>query len=348
MKDKVVIAIDAMGGENSPNKNIEGLNLFFKKNRGKKDYFFKLYGDEKKIKEELKKYKILKENIKIFNTFTVVSDEETPLTAIKNSKNSSMWKTINSQIEDDSDISLSAGNTGVLFVISKMLLKTIEGVSKPALAGIWPSKKGASVVLDLGANIECDENNLVDFSEMGSALYKSLFNKDTPKVGLLNIGSEEIKGTENLKKAYLKLKEISNYGDFQFNGYIEGNKMFDGDSNVIVADGFSGNIALKTAEGTAKFLTDSLKESLTENLISKFSLIFSYFSLKKFKKKLDPRKYNGAIFLGLKGPVVKSHGSTDAIGFYHSIDLCYRIIKGDLINKIKKNLSHIDVKRQKN
>ena len=315
MKDKVVIAIDAMGGENSPNKNIEGLNLFLKKNRDKKDYFFKLYGDEKKIKEELKKYKILKENIKIFNTFTVVSDEETPLTAIKNSKNSSMWKTINSQIEDDSDISLSAGNTGVLFVISKMLLKTIEGVSKPALAGIWPSKKGASVVLDLGANIECDENNLVDFSEMGSALYKSLFNKDTPKVGLLNIGSEEIKGTENLKKAYLKLKEISNYGDFQFNGYIEGNKMFDGDSNVIVADGFSGNIALKTAEGTAKFLTDSLKESLTENLISKFSLIFSYFSLKKFKKKLDPRKYNGAIFLGLKGPVVKSHGSTDAIGF---------------------------------
>ena len=124
--------------------------------------------------------------------------------------------------------------------------------------------------------------------------------------------------------------------------------MFDGDSNVIVADGFSGNIALKTAEGTAKFLTDSLKESLTENLISKFSLIFSYFSLKKFKKKLDPRKYNGAIFLGLKGPVVKSHGSTDAIGFYHSIDLCYRIIKGDLINKIKKNLSHIDVKREKN
>ncbi len=348
MKDKVVIAIDAMGGENSPNKNIEGLDLFFKKNRNKKDYFFKLYGDEEKIKEELKKYKIPKENIKIFNTFTVVSDEDTPLTAIKNSKNSSMWKTINSQVEDDSDISLSAGNTGVLFVISKMLLKTIEGVSKPALAGIWPSKKGASVVLDLGANIECDENNLVDFSEMGSALYKSLFNKEIPKVGLLNIGSEEIKGTENLKKAYLKLKEISNYGDFQFNGYIEGNKMFEGDSNVIVADGFSGNIALKTAEGTAKFLTDSLKESLTENLMSKFSLIFSYFSLKKFKKKLDPRKYNGAIFLGLKGPVVKSHGSTDAVGFYHSIDLCYRIIKGDLINKIKKNLSHIDVKREKN
>ena len=179
---------------------------------------------------------------------------------------------------------------------------------------------------------------------MGSALYKSLYQKDIPKVGLLNIGSEEIKGTESIKKAFSKLKDISKYGDFQFNGYIEGNKIFDGDSNVVVTDGFSGNIALKTAEGTAKFLTDSLKDSLSENLLSKFSLIFSYFSLKKFKKKLDPRKYNGAIFLGLKGPVVKSHSSTDSVGFYHSIDLCYRIIKGDLIKQIKNNLEHINVK----
>ncbi len=344
MKDKIIIAIDAMGGENAPSKNIEGIKLFINKNKNLKDYFFNIYGDENLIKNELNKFKIDPTNIKIFNTPSVVSDEETPLTAIKKSKNSSMWKSINSQIEDNSHITLSAGNTGVLFVISKMLLKTIEGVSKPALAGIWPTKKGVSVVLDLGANIECDENNLVDFSEMGSALYKSLYQKDIPKVGLLNIGSEEIKGTESIKKAFSKLKDISKYGDFQFNGYIEGNKIFDGDSNVVVTDGFSGNIALKTAEGTAKFLTDSLKDSLSENLLSKFSLIFSYFSLKKFKNKLDPRKYNGAIFLGLKGPVVKSHSSTDSVGFYHSIDLCYRIIKGDLIKQIKNNLEHINVK----
>ena len=164
-------------------------------------------------------------------------------------------------------------------------------------------------------------------------------------MALLNIGSEEIKGTENLKKAYTKLKEISKFGDFEFNGYIEGNEVFDGNSNVIIADGFTGNIALKTAEGTAKFLTESLKKSLNENVLTKISLLFSYFSLKKFKNKLDPRKYNGAIFLGLKGPVVKSHGSTDSIGFYHSIDLCYRIIKGDLMNKIKNNLTHIDAKQ---
>jgi len=172
-----------------------------------------------------------------------------------------------------------------------------------------------------------------------------LFPDDVAKVALLNIGSEEIKGTETLKKAYTKLKDISAYSDFEFNGFIEGNKITDGASNVIVTDGFTGNIALKTAEGTAKFITDSLKESLTETVLSKISIIFSYFALKKFKSKLDPRKFNGAIFLGLKGPVVKSHGSTDAVGFYHSIDLCYRIIKGDLMNKIKSNLSHASDKR---
>jgi glycerol-3-phosphate acyltransferase PlsX len=340
MNKKIIIAIDAMGGENSPAKNIEGISIFLNKNKKKNDIFFNIYGDESLIVNELEKHKISKEFYKIFNCSTVVSNEETPLTAIKNSKDSSMWNAISSQTEQNSNITLSAGNTGVLFVISRMLLKTIDSVSKPALAGLWPNKKNMNVVLDLGANVECDDSNLVDFSEMGAALYKALFPEDLPKVALLNIGSEEIKGTENLKKAYTKLKEISKLGDFQFDGFIEGNKITNGDSNVIVTDGFTGNIALKTAEGTAKFITDALKMSLKETLLSKFSILFSYFALKKFKSKLDPRKFNGAIFLGLKGPVVKSHGSTDAVGFYHSIDLCYRIIKGDLMSKIKNNLSH--------
>ena len=313
----------------------------------KNDVFFNLFVDENLIKKELVKHKIPIDKYKIFSTTTVVSDEETPLTAIKNSKESSMWNSINSQILSNSNITLSAGNTGVLFVISRMLLKTIEHVSKPALAGLWPNEKSMNVVLDLGANIECDEKNLIDFSEMGAALHKALFPDETPKVALLNIGSEEIKGTETLKKAYTKLKEISTYGDFEFKGFIEGNKITKGEANVIVTDGFTGNIALKTAEGTAKFIIDSLKQSLTSTILSKFSIIFSYFALKKFKAKLDPRKFNGAIFLGLKGPVVKSHGSTDAFGFYHSIDLCYRIIKGDLMNKIKNNLSHINEDNKK-
>ena len=344
MTKKITIAIDAMGGENAPKKNIEGLNIFLNRNKSNNDFMIHLYGDQKILDLELSRLNISKDNVKVIHADSVVSDEETPLTAIKNSKNTSMWNSIKAQVDGEADISLSAGNTGVLFVISKMILKMMNKVSKPALAGLWPSKKGMSVVLDLGANIECDEKNLIDFAEMGAALYKSIFPNQKPYVSLLNIGSEEIKGTEVLKKTYLKLKNLSDEKNFLFNGYIEGNKLMDGDSNVIVTDGFTGNVALKTAEGTAKFVVDSLKQSLSENIFSKLSIIFSYFSLKKFKSKLDPSKYNGAIFLGLNGPVVKSHGSIDSIGFYYSIDLCYKIIKGNLMDQIKNNLDHLDVK----
>ena len=342
MNKKITIAIDAMGGENSPDKILKAVSLFNKKNILKDDYVLNLFGDEKLIKSKLNDAKISNNKIIITHTESVISDEDSPLTAIKNSKNTSMWNCIQSQINGNSDISLSAGNTGVLLVISRMILKMMNKVNKPALAGLWPNEKGMNVVLDLGANIECSEDNLVDFAELGSALYKSIFPEDKPIVSLLNIGSEEIKGTETLKNAFKKLSSLSSENNFKFNGYIEGNKIMSGDSNVIVTDGFTGNIALKTAEGTAKFITDNLKKSLTENFLSKLSLIFSYFSLSKFKKKLDPRKYNGAIFLGLNGPVVKSHGGTDYIGFYHSIDLCYKIVKGNLMLQIKKNLNHLN------
>ena len=342
MNKKITIAIDAMGGENSPDKILKAVSLFNKKNISKDDYVLNLFGDEKLIKSKLNDAKISNNKIIITHTESVISDEDSPLTAIKNSKNTSMWNCIQSQINGNSDISLSAGNTGVLLVISRMILKMMNKVNRPALAGLWPNEKGMNVVLDLGANIECSEDNLVDFAELGSALYKSIFPEDKPIVSLLNIGSEEIKGTEILKNAFKKLSSLSSENNFKFNGYIEGNKIMSGDSNVIVTDGFTGNIALKTAEGTAKFITDNLKKSLTENFLSKLSLIFSYFSLSKFKKKLDPRKYNGAIFLGLNGPVVKSHGGTDYIGFYHSIDLCYKIVKGNLMLQIKKNLNHLN------
>jgi len=340
MVKKITIAIDAMGGDNSPDKTIHGVGIFLKKNYKNNDFLINLFGDEKKIREKLNLYKISSELIKITHTDSVVSDEETPLTAVKNSKNTSMWNCIKSQIEGNADISLSAGNTGVLLVVSRMILKMMDKVSKPALAGLWPSQESLNVVLDLGANIECSENNLIEFAELGSALYKSLFPKNKPVVSLLNVGSEEIKGTEILKNTYKKLKNLNN-NNFIFNGYIEGHKIMSGNSNVIITDGFTGNIALKTAEGTAKFITDNLKKSLTKNFFSKISLIFSYFSLKQFKNKLDPRKYNGAIFLGLNGPVVKSHGGTDSLGFYYSIDLCYKIVKGNLMKEVKTNLNHL-------
>ncbi len=340
MSKKISIAIDAMGGDNSPDKTIEGIKIFLDKNKNNNDFLLNIFGKEKEINDHIKKHNIKSNSINIINSDKVVSDEETPLTAIKNSKNTSMWNCIQHQLEGKSQISLSAGNTGVLLVISRMILKMMNEVSKPALAGLWPSKEGMSVVLDLGANIDCNEQNLVDFAEIGSALFRSLFPSQKPKVSLLNVGSEEIKGTDILKATSKRLKDLSSEDNFIYNGYIEGNNIMTGDSNVIITDGFTGNIALKTAEGTAKFITNNLKKSLTENLMTRISLIFSYFSLKKFKEKLDPRKYNGAIFLGLNGPVVKSHGGIDSIGFYHSIDLCYKIIKGDLMTQIKNNLKH--------
>ena len=341
MSKKISIAIDAMGGDNSPDKTIEGIKFFLDKNLNKKDFVLNIFGKKKEINEKFKKYRISdNDQINIINTDQVVSNEETPLTAIKNSKDTSMWNCINHQLQGKSDISLSAGNTGVLLVISRMILKMLDGVNSPALAALWPSKKNNNIVLDLGANIECNETNLIDFSELGAALYKSLYPDEIPKVSLLNVGSEEIKGTEILKMANKELQELSSNENFIYNGFIEGSEITNGESNVIVTDGFTGNIALKTAEGTAKFVINSLKESLTENIMSKISILFSYFSLKKFKDKLDPRKYNGAIFLGLNGPVVKSHGGTDSIGFYYSIDLCYKIVKGNLMSEIKKNLNH--------
>ena len=340
MLDKVKISIDVMGGDNSPYKTLEGLNLFAKRNQNINDYIFYLFGDETIINQKLSNFKYLENNYKIFDTKIVVSNELSAMSSIKKGKNSSMWKAIQSQIDLSADVTLSAGNTGVLLVMSKMILKTLQNVDKPALAGLWPNENNMNIVLDLGANVECSEKNLIDFSEMGSALFKSLFPNEKAKLSLLNIGSEEIKGTGILKSTYAKLKQLDQFGDFEFCGYIEGNHITKGDVNVIVTDGFTGNIALKTAEGTADFLTKNLKKALSENLFSKLSAVFSYFSLKRFKDRLDPRKYNGAIFLGLTGPVVKSHGGTDGLGFSYSVELCYKIAKGKLMDKIKSNLSH--------
>ena len=339
MTKKINIAIDAMGGDNSPDKIIEGIKFFLEENKSEDDFVLNIFGNENTILDCLKKYNINSESIKIINSNKTVSNSETPLTAIKNAKETSMWNCIKHQLDGGSDISLSAGNTGVLLVLSKMILKTMDQISKPALAGLWPNHKGMNIVLDLGANIECSDQNLVEFAKLGSALFKSLYVNEQPKVSLLNVGTEEVKGTEIIKLASNKLRILSNNENFIYNGYIEGNDIMSGNSNVIVTDGFTGNIALKTAEGTAKFIISDLKNALTKSFWNKLSLIFSYFSLKRFKEKLDPRKYNGAILLGLNGPVVKSHGGTDSRGFYYSINLCYKIVKGNLMQQIKKNLN---------
>ena len=339
MLEKVKISIDVMGGDNSPYKTLEGLNLFAKRNQNINDYIFYLFGDETIINQKLSNFKYLENNYKIFDTKIVVSNELSAMSSIKKGKNSSMWKAIQSQIDLSADVTLSAGNTGVLLVMSKMILKTLENVDKPALAGLWPNENNMNIVLDLGANVECSEKNLIDFSEMGSALFKSLFPNEKAKLSLLNIGSEEIKGTGILKSAYAKLKQLDQLGDFEFRGYIEGNNITKGDTNIIVTDGFTGNIALKTAEGTANFITSELKIAMSTTLLGKISSLINFKNIKKFKQKLDPRLYNGAILLGLDKPVIKSHGSTDAVGFANSLKVCEKIIKGHLIDKIKENIN---------
>ena len=249
-----------------------------------------------------------------------------------------MWLTIDSVKSKKSDIAVSAGNTGALFVIAKLNLKMIENIDKPALSGLWPNKKGMSVVLDLGANIECSEKNLKDFSIMGSALHKSLFPNDACKVALLNIGSEELKGNAIIKNTYQDLSKLKN-SLFDFDGYIEGNHIMNGEVNVIVTDGFTGNVALKTAEGTANFITSELKKALTGSFLGKLSSFVNLKNINKFKNKLDPRLYNGAILLGLDSPVVKSHGGTDFIGFANALSVCEKIVKNRLIEKIKNNIN---------
>ena len=334
MDKKTIIAVDAMGGENSPDKILHGISLSLKDN---KNIYFKLFGNKSQIEEKINKYKNIKNFCEIIHADQSIKDDESPLVAAKKNNATSMWKAIESQKNEGADITLSAGNTGALLVLSRLILKMINNVEKPALAGLWPNRMGMNIVLDLGANIECNEKNLVDFSKMGSALHKALYPTLEPKVALLNVGLEEIKGNDVVKNAY-QLLQKTNSEKFEFNGYIEGNHIMDGDSNVIVTDGFTGNIALKTAEGTANFITKELKKSFTSNFFSKISMLASYKSLKEFKKKLDPRNYNGAIFLGVNGPVVKSHGSIDSIGFAQSINMCNKIVKGNLVGKIKTNL----------
>ena len=334
MNKPIVIAIDAMGGDNAPKKIIDGIELYQQKN---KNIFYKLFGDKNSINNSLKNKKINKQSYEIFHTDNNIKGEDSPLAAAKRGKNTSMWMCIESVKNKSSDIVLSAGNTGALFVIAKLNLEMIEKIDKPALSGLWPNKSGMNIVLDLGANIECNEKNLKDFSIMGAALHKSLFPNEVSKVALLNIGSEELKGNTVIKNSYQELSNLKTQL-FEFKGYIEGNDIMSGKVNVIIADGFTGNIALKTAEGTANFISSELKKALTGSIIGKISSLLNLRNINKFKKKLDPRLYNGAILLGLNSPVVKSHGGTDYIGFANAISVCEKIIKGRLIEKIKENI----------
>ena len=335
MTKPIIIAVDAMGGDNAPQKVLDGIELHHNKTE---NIFYNIFGDKESINSTLKHKKIDTNKFEIIHTDKKIMGEDSALTAAKRGKDTSMWLAIESVKNKTSDIVLSAGNTGALFVIAKLNLEMINNIDKPALSGLWPNKKGINVVLDLGANIECNEKNLKDFSIMGAALHKSLYPYETTKLALLNIGSEELKGNAIIKNTFQDLQKNINKL-YEFKGYIEGNHIMDGDVNVIVTDGFTGNVALKTAEGTANFITSEIKKALTGNFLGKFSSFLNIKNINKFKNKLDPRSYNGAILLGLNSPVVKSHGGTDYIGFANALSVCEKIVKNKLIDKIKDNIS---------
>ena len=334
MNKLIKIAVDAMGGDGSPKKVIDGIYHHYKKN---KNSFYQIFGNKEKILHHIKA-DLPSSSFDIIHTMDIVKGTDSPLEGAKRGKKTSMWLAIQSVKEKKSDVVISAGNTGALLVISKLNLTMIENIDKPALSALWPNKKGMSVVLDLGANIECSPKNLIDFSIMGSSLFKSLYPEVSAKVALLNIGSEELKGNEVIKETYQQLSQRDNH-DFEFKGYIEGNQLMNGDVNVIVADGFTGNVALKTAEGTANFITSELKEAMTGSIIGKISSLLNISNLNKFKARLDPRLYNGAIFIGLDSPVIKSHGGTDYVGFSNSLSVCTRVVSGNLIEKIRNNIN---------
>ena len=334
MNKVIKIAVDAMGGDGSPKKVIDGIAHHYQNN---KNTFYKIFGNSEEIEILIPK-NLDKDAFEIIHTTEIVEGTDSPLGAAKRGKNTSMWLAIDSVKNKNADVVISAGNTGALLVIAKLNLKMIDNIDKPALSALWPNKIGMSVVLDLGANIECNDKNLIDFAFMGSALFNSLYPKEKPKVALLNIGSEEIKGNEVIKNTYQKLNQIEN-SDYEFKGYIEGNQLMNGDVNVIIADGFTGNVALKTAEGTANFITSELKKAMTSTIMGKISTLLNFGNLQKFKKRLDPRLYNGAIFIGLDSPVIKSHGGTDYIGFSNSLSVCTKIIEGDLVEKIKNYIN---------
>ena len=336
MSDPLIISIDAMGGDHAPEAIIEGVAHVAKSDPS---VFFFLYGDETKITPLIKQFGLKPDRYKIHHTTQVVKADDKPSAAIRGGRESSMWKAIMSVRNGYANAVVSAGNTGALMAMSKICLGTLAGIDRPAIAAIMPSSTGRVVALDLGANAECNSQNLVEFAVMGHVLYHVLFDVEKPSIGLLNIGSEETKGREEIREAAGMLK---GFGDkINFYGFVEGNDIGLGTTQVVVSDGFSGNVALKTLEGTAKFIGRSLKQVFKKSILAKLGLIFVAPSLLKLKKEFDPRRYNGAMFLGLNGISVKSHGGADAFSFACAVESAIRMSRNKLCDKIKDELSNL-------
>ena len=330
------IAIDAMGGDMGPATMVAGIARAHRKDRA---LLFDLFGDEALITAELTRFAHLANAVTVHHTAESIAATEKPSQAIRRAKTTSMGLAINAVKDGAAHAALSAGNTGALMAIAKLALRTMPGIDRPALAALLPTMDHDLVMLDLGANTECDAQNLVQFAVMGAAYSRSVFGVPKPRVKLLNIGTEELKGTDELKEAAALLRDAS-YLPMRFDGFTEGDKLSRGDVDVVVTDGFSGNIALKTAEGTARFVTDLLRRAFTSSLRSKAGFALSKPALNLLKVHLDPNNHNGAVFLGLNGLVVKSHGSANAKGVANAISVAASLVRNDITRKIGEDLDN--------
>lgn len=336
-ENNLVISVDAMGGDNSPRIVVEGIARAHKNNP---DIKFLLFGDEVKVKEEMKRFPQLENFCTLIHTSERVRNEDKPSQVIRN-KNTSMYMAIDAVRQGQASAVVSAGNTGALMAISKMILKTIQKIHRPAICTLIPHKNGRCVMLDLGANTECSAINLAEFAIIGNILAKHSLGLESPRVALMNIGAEEMKGREEIHQAAKIIR--SSHLDLNFVGYIEPHQISEGYADVIVSDGFTGNIALKTIEGTARLVTGMIKKSIKNSLIAKLGVPFLLPALLGLKREMDPRKYNGAMFVGLNGLSVKSHGGTDAIGFAYALDNAAKLVRQNFVQTIRDEVEHIDL-----
>ena len=327
-----------MGGDLGPDMVVPGTGLSAIRHPGIR---YLLFGDQAKIAPLLERQPKLKARCEIRHSDVAVTMHEKPSQALRHGRGkSSMWQAIDAVKKGEAQAAVSAGNTGALMAMARFILKTLPGVDRPALAAIWPTLRSDSIVLDVGATIGADARQLVEFAILGEAMARCLFGLDKPTVGLLNIGVEEIKGVEQVKEAARILRELKL--PFEFTGFVEGDDIGKGTVDVVVTEGFTGNIALKTAEGTAKQFSSYLKSALTRTLVSKLGAALASGAFAALRDRMDPRKHNGGVFLGLNGVVVKSHGGTDALGFATAVDVGIDMVRNDLVAKIKSDTAHLD------
>jgi glycerol-3-phosphate acyltransferase PlsX len=343
MSKNVRIALDVMGGDAGAPVVIGGADLARERHP---DLSFILFGDEAIAGPILKQYPKLAAVSRISHTDVAIKMDDKPSQALRYGRRvSSMWQAIDAVRVGDADAAISAGNTGALMAMAKVNLKSMTGIERPAIAAMWPTVRGESIVLDVGATIGADAQQLVDFAVMGGAMARIVFDLDRPTIGLLNIGVEEMKGSESIREAGQHLKAAS-YPDIDYRGFVEADGIGKGTVDVVVTEGFSGNIALKAAEGTARQIGSYLRAAMSRTWRAKLGYIFAKPAFDALKEKMDPRKVNGGVFLGLNGIVVKSHGGTDAEGFASAVDVGYEMVRYALLEKITASLAHTDAARK--